>query len=192
MLAVTLHENCCMAEEELIKQKNEEFLELLENTKQIKNIFEIYEDSGGLENKISNKKISKDIYVKNFLMASILDAFMFRESLNLKELYNIVMSYKIPQDFIWSLPAKELDLIIVEMIKLGYIEPYRKEKTLVPIFQLTELGITTLQERTLQNLALTSFYSYQSYELNKRAINLSLIALAVSIVAIIVSIIITK
>lgn len=149
MLAITLHENCCMTEEELIKQKNEEFLELLENTKQIKNIFEIYEDSGGLENKISNKKISKDIYVKNFLMASILDAFMFRESLNLKELYNIVMSYKIPQDFIWSLPAKELDLIIVEMIKLGYIEPYRKEKTLVPIFQLTELGITTLQERTL-------------------------------------------
>jgi len=34
------------------------------------------------------------------------------------------------------------------MIKLGYIEPYRKEKTLIPIFQLTELGITTLQPRT--------------------------------------------
>lgn len=125
-------------------------------------------------------------------MSSILDAFMFRESLNLKELYNIVISYKIPQDFLHSIPAKQLDLIIIEMIKLGYIEPYRKEITLVPIFQLTELGIKILQERTLQNLALTSFYSYQSYKLNKRTINLSLMALVVSIVAIIVSVIITK
>lgn len=82
----------------------------------------------------TDEDISKDIYVKNFLMSSILDAFMFRESLNLKELYNIVMSHKIPKYFIWSIPAKQFDLTIIEMIKLGYIEPYRKEKTIIPFF----------------------------------------------------------
>jgi hypothetical protein len=88
------------------------------------------------------------------------------------------------------IPTRQLDLIIVEMIKLGYIELYRDEKTIVPIFHLTELGINTMQQRTLQNLALTSFYSFRSYKLDKRAITLSIIALVLSIVAIFVSIII--
>lgn len=181
-----------MTEEELNKKRDDEFIELLERTKQIQSIFEVFADSGGFENNNSDKVISKNIYVKNFLMSSILDAFIFRNSLNLKELYNIVFSKKIPQDFIWNIPAKQVDLVIIEMIKLGYIEPYRKEKTIIPIFSLTELGITTLQQRTLENLALTSFYSYQSFKLDKRAINLSLIALVVSVISILISIMITK
>jgi hypothetical protein len=86
-----------------MKIKRKEFLDLLENTKQIKNPFDIYANAEGLKNRLSNEKISKDIYVKNFLMSSILEAFMFRESLNLREIYNIVISEKIPQDFIWSI-----------------------------------------------------------------------------------------
>lgn len=176
-----------MNEDELNKMKNEEFDELLERTKQIKNKFEIFGNSGVLENKNSNKKISHDLYVKNFLMASILDSFMYRSSLNLMELDNIVWNEKISKDFIHEIPAQRIYLIICEMIILGYINTYKEEKTIVPIFQLTDLGLKMLQERTLENLALTSFYSYQSYVLNKQTIILSLIALVVSIVAIILT-----
>ncbi|RZK22813.1 MAG: hypothetical protein EOO43_09205 [Flavobacterium sp.] len=179
-----------MTEEEIIKRRNEEFMELLERTKQIKTSWEIYE--GIIQNKNTDKKVSKRMYVDHFLMASILDAFMYREALNLQELLTIVINHQIPQFFVFDIPAKKIDLIIANMIKLGYLEVYRKEQTIVPILQLTELGITILQQRTLQNLALTSFYSYQSYKLDKRAINLSLLAILISIIAIILSAILTS
>ncbi len=131
------------------------------------------------------------MYVEHFLMSSILDAFIYQESLNLKELFEITFNQKIPKYFLWNVTVNHINLIIIKMIKLGYIEPYREEKTVIPIFQLTDLGITTLQQRTLENLALSSFYSYQSYKLDKRAINLSLIALVISIIAVIISIILT-
>lgn len=129
------------------------------------------------------------MYVEHFLMSSILDAFMHRGSLNLKELFGILFNQKIPKYFLSNVPVNHFDLIIIKMIKLGYVEPYREEKTVVPIFQLTDLGITTLQQRTLENLALSSFYSYQSYKLDKRAIYLSLIATVISVIAVIISII---
>ena len=178
-----------MTKEEIEKKQNEEFLELLEKTKKIKSKWEVY-NLGQIDRK-SDKNISTKLYEENFLMSSILDAFTFRSSLNLKEILEIVLSEKVPNHFFNKVSVQKVYAIIAEMIKLGYIETYQEEKTVIPIFQLTNLGIKTLQERTLQNLALSSFYSYQSYNLNKKAINLSLIALVISVIAIIVSIIIS-
>lgn len=90
-------------------------------------------------------------------MASILDAFILREFLNLKELLAIIINEKTPKYFLNSVSIDRIYLLIIEMIKLGYIEIYKGEETLIPIFQITELGVTTLQQRTLQNLALPVF-----------------------------------
>lgn len=178
-----------MTKDEIEKKQNLEFFELLKNTKEIKNKWEIY-NLGPIDKK-SNKNISEKIYEENFLMSGILEAFIFRKSLNLKEILKIILSEKVPEYFFTNVSIHQVYAVIVQMIKLGYIEPYRKEETLVPIFQLTELGVKILRERTLQNLALTSFYSYQSYKLNKKTVILSIIALIVSVLAIIISILIS-
>lgn len=175
-----------MTKDEIEIKQNQEFLELLEKTRKIKNKWEVY--NFGEFQKKSDKTIAEKIYEESFLMPSILDTFTFRESLNLKEILEIVLSEKVPRYFFDKVSIQKIYAVIIEMIKLGYIEPYRKEETVVPIFQLTKLGVKILQERTLQNLALTGFYNYQSYNLNKKAINLSLIALAVSIIAVIITI----
>lgn len=177
-----------MVEEEINNKREEAFLELLEETKKINSIWDVY-NFEKIEKK-SNNEISEKIYIENFLMSSILDSFLYRESLNLKEILDITFNQKVPKYFFEAITINKIYITIIEMIKLGYIELYQKEELPVPIFQLTDLGITTLQQRTLQNLALTSFYSYQSHKLNQKAITLSLIALFVSILAIIISVII--
>ncbi|QIH33881.1 hypothetical protein [Sphingobacterium sp. DR205] len=185
-----------MTQEEINQFRQKEFEELLARTKNIEGWAEIFAESGARDNKNTDDRVAKNIYVEHFLMSSIMEAFMFRESLNLKELYKIVLSSKVPESFIWDIPIEKLNLTIIEMIKLGYMETYQKEKTIVPIFQITDLGFKVLQDRTLQNLALTSFYSYQSQKLNeraidlsKRAVNLSLVAIYISVLSVIVTII---
>lgn len=84
-----------MTEEEIYKKKNDDFYALLERTKQIKSKWEIFSEE--LDNKNTDKIISERIYAEHFLMSSLLDAFMFRESLNLKELYQITLNDKIPE-----------------------------------------------------------------------------------------------
>ena len=177
-----------MIEEKINNQRENEFLKLLEETKKIKNIWDIY-NFEKIDRK-SDNEISEKIYIENFLMSSILDAFLHREFLNLKEILDITFNQKVPKYFFDTISTDKVYLLIIEMIKLEYIELNKKEELLVPIFHLTKIGRTTLQQRTLQNLALTSFYSYQSHKLNKNAITLSLIALFVSILAIIISVII--
>ncbi len=177
-----------MTQEEINQLRQKEFEELLARTKNIKGLAEIFAESGAGDNKNTDERVAKNIYVDHFLMSSIMEAFMFRDSINLKELYEIVLSSKVPESFIWDIPIEKLNLTIIEMIKLSYIETYQKEKTFVPIFQITDLGIKILQDRTLQNLAITSFYSYQSQKLNERAIDLSKRALNVSLVAIYISV----
>lgn len=179
-----------MTREHIEDKQNEDFMNLLERTRKINNIWEVY-DFGKIKLK-SNKQISKKIYEQNFLMSAILDSFIHNQSRNLKELLHMVLNEKIPLYFFYNVSIQDIYRVIIEMIKLGYIELYRKEQTMVPIFQLTNLGVKMLQERTLQNVALSSFYNYQSYELNKKTVYLSFIAVFLAILAIIVSILISK
>lgn len=179
-----------MMREDIEDKQNEDFMNLLERTRKINSIWEVY-DLGKIKRK-SNKQISKKIYEQNFLMSAILDSFIHYQSRNLKELLHMVLNEKVPLYFFYNVSIHDIYRVIIEMIKLGYIDLYRKEQTLVPIFQLTDLGVKMLQERTLQNVALASFYSYQSYELNKKTVYLSLVAVFLAILSIIISILISK
>lgn len=155
-----------------------------------KSHIEVLTDSEIPKNRNSDHVISKHLYAKNFLMSTILDVFISYTVISVRELYSIILFDRIPKFFLEKIPFKYFHAVITEMIKLGYIECC-EEETDDPALQLTELGITMLQQRTLENLALTSFYSYQSYKLDKRTIALSLVALIVSIIAIVISIIVS-
>jgi hypothetical protein len=60
-----------MTREHIEDKQNEDFMNLLERTRKINNIWEVY-DFGKIKLK-SNKQISKKIYEQNFLMSAILD-----------------------------------------------------------------------------------------------------------------------
>jgi hypothetical protein len=87
-----------MTREHIEDKQNEDFMNLLERTRKINNIWEVY-DFGRIKRK-SNKQISKKIYEQNFLMSAILDSFIHNQSRNLKELLHMVLNEKIPLYFL--------------------------------------------------------------------------------------------
>lgn len=179
-----------MGKEKLHKTPQEEFKEQESVFDSAKNNMELLLVSKILKHGNSDHVISKYLYAKNFLMSAILDIFMSHTIISTKDLYSIILIGRIPEFFLEKIPFKYFKEVITEMIKLGYIESCEKE-TDEPALQLTELGIKVLQQRTLESLALTSFYSYQSYKLDKRTIALSVTALIVSIAAIVISLIVS-
>ena len=70
-----------MTREHIEDKQNEDFMNLLERTRKINNIWEVY-DFGKIKLK-SNKQISKKIYEQNFLMSAILDSFI-KQKIKLK------------------------------------------------------------------------------------------------------------
>lgn len=128
-------------------------------------------------------------------MAAILEAFLIDEKLDFKDLNKAVYSY-VPKDFIWDIPANTSQVVIVKMIRLGYIEAMQSENEVLPKFSITKLCVEILQQQTFQNLSATSFFNYQTHLLNQqsqllsnRSFKINVLAISVAILSVILTII---
>lgn len=169
-----------------------ELLKNLENAKKIGSPWEAYNFT--LTNKNTKNRVASSFYIEHFFMAAILEAFLINERLDFKDLNKAIYEY-VPKDFIWDIPANISQIVILKMVRLGYIEASKNENGILPIFSITKLGIETLQQQTFQNLSATSFFNYQTHLLseqsqllNRRSFKVNVLAMSVAILSVIMTI----
>ena len=136
----------------------------------------------------STSQISKRFYEEHVIMASVLDSFNSKNEINFKELNEHIFNY-IPKTFLHDIPVKSIQNIILKMIRFGFIIPKKTENIDLPLFEITEIGISALQQQTFQSLAASSFYNYHTHLLNKRSLWMNLLMLIVTIASVVVTII---
>lgn len=81
-----------------------------------------------------------------------------------------------------------LPVNISKMIRLGLVEAIETDNKYAPNFKITDDGIKAYQEHTFQTLATSSFFNYQTYQLNKKADRMSKLMLAATIASVLVAI----
>lgn len=164
--------------------QEKDFIESLDAIKSLSITAELY--GFDYTNNNSIRRTSKNLYYENFLITVILEAFLEKEDLSLKRLYEIIYS-KMPKNFLWDVTVHQKQEAIIKMIRIGYINTIKKEDQQWPSFRITELGIKALQDQTFQTLVVSSFFNYQSYKLNKMVLLISSSAFVVAVISLIVA-----
>ena len=131
--------------------------------------------------------LSERFYQEHFIMSAILEAFFFKNEISFKELNETIVNY-VPKEFIWDISVARINLVISKMIRLGLVEAIETDNKYAPNFKITDDGIKAYQEHTFQTLATSSFFNYQTYQLNKKADRMSKLMLTATIASVLVAI----
>lgn len=170
----------------LTEEEKKEILDMAEVLKDLPKRVEAYKDLK-LHDNNTEEVLSERFYQENFIMYAILETFLFKDKVSFGDINQSIILYA-PKDFTWDISVARINMIIAKMIRLGFIEKIESENEYNPNFIITEEGIKIHQNQTLQTLASSAFYSYHTYELNKKANRLSKTMLVVTIISIIVAI----
>lgn len=136
--------------------------------------------------------LSERFYQEHFIMSAVLEAFFLNDEISFADLNKTITNY-VPKEFIWDISVPKINLIISKMIRLGFVEPLETDNKYAPNFRITPDGVKAYQEHTFQALATSSFFSYQTYLLNKKADKMShkmLCVTRVSVIATITSVVV--
>lgn len=171
-------------------EEKEDYKKKIESFREFEKLSKAHNIDKELTNN-TTKILSERFYKEFFIMAAILDAFFIKNEISFKELNQSIYSYT-PKDFLWKLTINYQNLIILKMIRLGFIEKIETEDQYMPNFRITSEGIKIYQEQQLQNIAASSFFSYQAKNLNIKMMWLTVLMLFVTISSIIVTILSLK
>lgn len=171
--------------EDVSEQDLIEFKRLIEAVHEFGKSLEGYNVELNFKNTASH--VSKRFYVEQVTMAAVLDAFLSKNEIDFKELNNHVFNY-VPKHFLSELPVTFFQNIILKMIRLGLITAKETENIYMPVFEITEIGIHSLQQQTFQSLASSSFYSYQTNNVNQKLLLLTVCVLIVTIASVVVTV----
>lgn len=166
-------------EEKDINKMMEKFGELAKSLK-------AYNVNTELANNTTND-LSQRFYKEFFIMAAILEAFFSKDEISFKELNQSIYNY-VPKEFLWDITVNYQNLIISKMIRLGFLEVIKTEDKYLPTFKITSEGIKIYQAQQLQNLAASSFFSFQTLSLSKKTQKLNVKMYWLTILMLIVTI----
>ncbi len=167
------------------EENTEEFIKMLLSIKELGKSFEAYDVKIKTNN--TDNVISTHFHHEHIVMSAILESFYKKDELNFKELNTEIIN-SIPKDFIWDIPISFIQNVILKMIRIGLLEGRITENKYLPIFRITDVGVHILRQHLFQNLAASSFFSYQTLKLNKRSIRMNIYMLIVTIMSVIVTI----
>lgn len=131
--------------------------------------------------------LSERFYQEHFIMSAVLEAFFLKDEISFADLNKTITNY-VPKEFLWDISVPKINLIISKMIRLGFVESLETDNKYAPNFRITTDGVKAYQEYTFQTLATSSFFSYQTYLLNKKADKMSRKMLCVTRVSVIATI----
>ena len=172
--------------ESMTEEEKEGMAKLFESFKELVKSCEPYSNiEPVLKNTAST--LSERFYQEHFIMSAILEAFFFKNEISFKELNETIVNY-VPKGFIWDISVARINLVISKMIRLGLVEAIETDNKYAPNFKITDDGIKAYQEHTFQTLATSSFFNYQTYQLNKKADRMSKLMLAATIASVLVAI----
>jgi hypothetical protein len=170
-----------LTEEDIEEYKKK--VDLIEDLKKVSSVYHIE-----MKENVTVKKLSLKFYINNLIMSAIMDAFYSQNEIDYKDINNIIY-HRIPK-WIWRLKITNYDnqKAISILVRLGFLIPIESVKKHNLIFKITDNGIKALQEQTFQNLAVSSFFSYQTYIMNRRSFWMTILMLIVTIMSVIVTI----
>lgn len=172
--------------ENLTEEEKKAILDMAGVLKDLPKRVEAYKDLN-LNDNNTEEVLSERFYQENFIMYAVLETFLFKDKVSFGDINQSIILYA-PKDFAWDISAARINMIIAKMIRLGFIEKIKSENEYNPNFIITDDGIKIHQNQTLQTLASSAFYSYHTYELNKKANRLSKTMLVVTIISIVVAV----
>lgn len=164
-------------------EEYKKFVELIENLKKASSIYHIE-----INENVTVNKLSLKFYIDNLIMSAVMEAFYSGNNIDFNYIINAIYP-RIPK-WIWRLKitVNDCQMAISKLVRLGLLEPIESENNHNPIFKITDDGIKALQEQTFQNLAVSSFFSYQTYIMNRRSFWMTILMLIVAIMSVFVTI----
>lgn len=167
-------------------EEKEDYKKMMEPFSELGKSLKAYNINNELTNNTANG-LSQRFYKEFFIMAAILEAFFTKDEISFKELNQSIYNY-VPKEFLWEITVNYQNLIISKMIRLGFIEVIKTEDKYMPNFKITSEGVKIYKEQQLQNLAASSFFSYQALSLSKKTKKLNVKMLWLTILMLIVTI----
>jgi hypothetical protein len=137
-------------------------------------------------------KLSCQFYIDNLIMSTVMESFYSGDEINYKEIDNRI-HHKAPK-WIWFLQMSKSDInrAVFKLIWLGFIQSIKSKDENNQKFRITDDGIKALKEQIFQNLEASSFFSYQTYIMNRRSFFMTILMLLVTIASVVVTIISLK
>lgn len=169
----------------MTEEEKEDMAKLFGLVNELRKMCEPYRDVEPLL-KNTASTLSERFYQEHFIMAGVLEAFFFKNEISFNELNKTLVDY-VPKEFVWDLSVARIELVILKMVRLGLVEAIETANKYAPDFKITEDGIKACQAHTFQTLATSSFFSYQTYRLNKKANRMSGLMLVATIVSVMVA-----
>ncbi len=171
--------------ESMTEEEKNNMSKVFKAFKELGKAFEPYNTEPILNNTANT--LSERFYQEHFIMAAVLEAFCIKNEISFKELNKTIINY-VPKEFIWDIPVARINFVISKMIRLGLIEFVETDNKYAPNFKITNDGVKAYQEHTFQTLATSSFFNYQTYQINKKADKISKLMLIVTIISVLVAI----
>lgn len=170
----------------LSEKENEENKKMASLILEMKELSSVYHIDKHVN--ITTGKVSSKFYIDNLIMSAIMESFYNGNECSYKDFINCIHE-RFPK-WTWRLKLSTIDdkNAVSKLIRLGFIEYVESEDKYNPKFKITDNGIKALQEQTFQILAASSFFSHQTYLINKRSFWLTIIMLIVTILSVVVTI----
>ena len=170
-----------LSEEEI--EENEKMVSQILDMKELSSVYHIDRQVS-----ITTGKVSSKFYIDNLILSTIMESFYNGNECSYKDFNNCI--YERFPKWTWRLKLSTIDNknAVSKLIRLGFIEYVGLEGKYNPKFKITDNGIKALREQTFQILAASSFFSHQTYLINKRSFWLTIIMLIVTILSVIVTI----
>lgn len=162
-------------------EEKKEMTALFETFKELGKACDAYKIQHILKNTANT--LSERFYQEHFIMSAVLEAFFFKNEISFKELNETIVNY-VPKEFIWDISVARINLVISKMIRLGLVKAIEIDNEYAPNFKITDDGIKAYQAHTFQSLATSSFFNYQTYQLNKKADRMSKLMLFATIISV--------
>ena len=157
-------------------------IDLIKNLKDASSVYNIEKKENVTANKLSSR-----FFIDNLIMSAVMEAFYSGNEIYLKDINNLIHD-RIPQ-YTWLFKMTRLDnqRAVYKLVRLGFLQQVETKDKLNLKFEITNDGIKALQDQTFQNLAASSFFSYQTYKMNIRSFWMTILMLIVTIMSVIVT-----
>lgn len=167
-------------------EEKESYVKLIEGINDFGQSIKPYNIDTKLANN-TTKNISDRFYKELFIKVAILEAFFIKEEISFKELNQSIYNY-VPRTFRRNVSINFQNLVILKMIRLGFIEVIKTQDKYMPNFKITLEGVKIYKEQQLQNIAVSSFFSYHTKKLNIKILWLTILMLIVTVCSVIATI----
>lgn len=164
-------------------EDSEKIVSLIQEMKEMSSVYHIDRQIN-----VTTGKLASKFYIDNLIMSAIMESFYNGNERSYKDINNCIYK-KIPK-WTWRLKLTTFDIqnSVIKLGRLGFIKYVESESKYNSKYEITDKGIKALQEQTFQILAASSFFSHQTYLINRRSFWVTIMVLIITILSMVVTV----